>query len=168
MRVREHVWRVCFSYAVLWKVLDPKMKISSTDNVVPQWCQTKSWHSMFCFVDTILMISAYVHRYARDYFDEIELQHQEAKIGQPIIKELVSKLQFLSQVGLGYLDLSRTSKTLSGGESQRIRLAAQVGSGLQGITYILDEPSIGLHPTDQGKLLDALERLRDNGNSVLV
>src|SRR4029077_8097728 len=89
-------------------------------------------------------------------------------IAKDVVKEIRERLQFLLNVGLTYLTLSRPSKTLSGGESQRIRLATQIGSQLQGITYILDEPSIGLHQRDNHRLIDALKNLRDIGNSVLV
>lgn len=89
-------------------------------------------------------------------------------IASEILKEVQSKVQFLVDVGLDYLNLNRTSKTLSGGESQRIRLATQIGSQLVGVLYILDEPSIGLHPRDNKKLIDSLIKLKDNGNSVIV
>ncbi len=105
---------------------------------------------------------------ARAFFAALHLEGDEALIGAPLVRELVARLGFLEQVGLGYLSIDRSSATLSGGEAQRIRLAAQVGSGLQGITYILDEPSIGLHGRDQARLLTALKRLRDDGNTVLV
>lgn len=93
---------------------------------------------------------------------------REKQIGKTIVKEIVSRLQFLSDVGLSYLTLSRRAKTLSGGEAQRIRLASQIGTGLTGITYVLDEPSIGLHPRDVDQLLSALKKLRDLQNSVIV
>ncbi len=105
---------------------------------------------------------------ARALFDQIELPEDQLKIGGPIVSELRSRLRFLDQVGLSYLSLDRSAATLSGGEAQRIRLAGQVGAGLQGVTYVLDEPSIGLHGRDQARLLDALEALRDKGNSVIV
>ena len=89
-------------------------------------------------------------------------------IATELLKEIRARLQFLDQVGLGYLALDRKAPTLSGGESQRIRLAAQIGSGLSGVLYVLDEPSIGLHPRDNIKLLGALETLRDKGNTVVV
>ena len=89
-------------------------------------------------------------------------------MGEPILREVRARLQFLDQVGLGYISIDRSAATLSGGEAQRIRLASQVGAGLQGVTYILDEPSIGLHPRDLNRLLGALEALRDKGNTVLV
>ena len=89
-------------------------------------------------------------------------------IAKDILKEIRERLQFLLDVGLTYLTLDRPTRTLSGGESQRIRLATQIGSQLQGITYILDEPSIGLHQRDNHRLIEALRNLRDIGNSVLV
>ena len=105
---------------------------------------------------------------ARAFFDGVHLEGNEQTIGAPLLKELRARLSFLEDVGLGYLGIDRSAATLSGGEAQRIRLAGQVGAGLQGVTYVLDEPSIGLHGRDQARLLDALVRLRDQGNSVLV
>lgn len=105
---------------------------------------------------------------AAAFFAGVELSPAEARVGTPILKELRSRVGFLEQVGLGYLTLDRSAATLSGGEAQRIRLAGQVGSGLQGVTYVLDEPSIGLHGRDHGRLIEALLRLRDQGNTVLV
>lgn len=99
---------------------------------------------------------------------ELRISNKQATIGKDVLKEIRERLQFLLDVGLTYLTLGRPSKTLSGGESQRIRLATQIGSQLQGITYILDEPSIGLHQRDNHRLIDALKNLRDIGNSVLV
>ena len=94
--------------------------------------------------------------------------HKQNAIAKDVLKEIRERLQFLLDVGLTYLSLNRPSKSLSGGESQRIRLATQIGSQLQGITYILDEPSIGLHQRDNQRLIGALQNLRDIGNSVLV
>ncbi|MFZ9388884.1 MAG: excinuclease ABC subunit UvrA [Chitinophagaceae bacterium] len=104
------------------------------------------------------------------WFDGIELmlENKQKAIAKDVLKEIRERLQFLLDVGLTYLTLNRSSKTLSGGESQRIRLATQIGSQLQGITYILDEPSIGLHQRDNHRLIEALQHLRDIGNSVLV
>jgi excinuclease ABC subunit A len=104
------------------------------------------------------------------WFDGIELRisDKQKTIARDVLKEIRERLQFLLNVGLSYLSLNRPSKSLSGGESQRIRLATQIGSQLQGITYILDEPSIGLHQRDNHRLIDALKNLRDIGNSVLV
>ncbi len=99
---------------------------------------------------------------------ELSLDPKQLKIGQHILKEINERLNFLLNVGLDYLTLSRESGTLSGGESQRIRLASQIGSGLTGVLYVLDEPSIGLHQKDNIKLIDALKRLRDLGNTVIV
>ncbi|MGE3140495.1 MAG: excinuclease ABC subunit UvrA [Thermoleophilia bacterium] len=102
------------------------------------------------------------------FFEGLELGATQAFIGARIIQEIVERLRFLDDVGVGYLDLARAAGTLSGGEAQRIRLATQIGSGLVGVLYILDEPSIGLHQRDNRKLITTLERLRDQGNSVLV
>ncbi|MGQ0614816.1 MAG: excinuclease ABC subunit UvrA [Planctomycetaceae bacterium] len=104
---------------------------------------------------------------ARD-LGAVELKGNENLIGREILKELKARLSFLQEVGLGYLTLDRSAATLAGGEAQRIRLASQVGAGLKGVTYVLDEPSIGLHSRDNGRLLVALKRLRDSGNTVLV
>lgn len=101
-------------------------------------------------------------------FAGLTLEGDERDIGATLLQEIRGRLGFLAEVGLGYLTLDRGAATLSGGEAQRIRLAAQVGSALQGVTYILDEPSIGLHPRDNLRLLEALRQLRDRGNSVLV
>jgi len=96
------------------------------------------------------------------------LSEPQLKIAQPIVKEIINRIQFLIDVGLDYLTLSREAGTLSGGEEQRVRLATQIGSKLTGVLYILDEPSVGLHPRDQGKLVDTLKKLRDLGNTVIV
>ncbi|MDR1071400.1 MAG: excinuclease ABC subunit UvrA, partial [Rickettsiales bacterium] len=96
------------------------------------------------------------------------LDKKENEIATPILREITSRLQFLKNVGLGYLTLARLAGTLSGGESQRIRLASQIGSGLSGVLYVLDEPSIGLHQSDNDKLLDSLKELRDKDNTVIV
>ncbi len=97
-----------------------------------------------------------------------KLDKNESKIAEGVIKEIYDRLNFLNRVGLDYLTLSRASKTLSGGESQRIRLASQIGSGLTGVLYVLDEPSIGLHQKDNNQLIDTLYKLRDLGNTVIV
>ncbi len=102
------------------------------------------------------------------FFQKLKLNTQEKIIGDRIIKEVISRLEFLDKVGLGYLTLSRSAHTLSGGEAQRIRLASQIGSQLVGVLYILDEPSIGLHARDNSKLLETLLYLRDLGNTVVV
>ena len=105
---------------------------------------------------------------ALEFVGQLKLTEKEQIIGAEIIKEINERLNFLKSVGLGYLTLSRSSGTLSGGESQRIRLATQIGSSLMGVLYILDEPSIGLHQRDNEKLLATLKRLRDLGNTVIV
>lgn len=102
------------------------------------------------------------------FIKSIKLSEKDLLIASPILKEINNRLQFLQNVGLEYLTLSRSSGTLSGGESQRIRLATQIGSALMGVLYVLDEPSIGLHQRDNNKLIDALKNLRDAGNSVIV
>ena len=106
---------------------------------------------------------------ALDLFNnKLQLTEQEMMIARLVLKEIKSRLGFMSNVGLNYLELSRAANTLSGGEAQRIRLATQIGAGLQGVLYVLDEPSIGLHQRDNDRLIDTLKRLRDLGNSVLV
>ena len=103
-----------------------------------------------------------------EFFDHLELTDTEREIAREILKEIGSRLRFLKDVGLGYLTLSRSAATLSGGEAQRIRLATQIGSALTGVLYVLDEPSIGLHQRDNQKLIDTLKKLRDLGNTVIV
>jgi len=103
-----------------------------------------------------------------DYFDNLKLPGNRGEIAEKILKEIRDRLQFLVNVGLDYLNLERSAETLSGGEAQRIRLASQIGAGLVGVMYVLDEPSIGLHQRDNERLLSTLTRLRDLGNTVLV
>ncbi len=103
-----------------------------------------------------------------DFFERLELSERESVIGAPIVKEIRERLRFLVDVGLDYLTLERGTSSLSGGEAQRIRLATQIGAGLMGVLYILDEPSIGLHQRDNERLIATLERLRDLGNTVIV
>lgn len=105
---------------------------------------------------------------ALQFFDQLVLDETRQKIAQMVLKEICARLKFLVDVGLGYLTLNRSAGTLSGGEAQRIRLATQIGSGLTGVLYILDEPSIGLHQRDNAKLIATLERLRDVGNTLIV
>ena len=104
----------------------------------------------------------------QEFFQQVEFSDRERTIGQQVLKEIQARLGFLAKVGLEYLTLSRAAGTLSGGEAQRIRLATQIGSGLVGVLYILDEPSIGLHQRDNNKLLEALKNLRNMGNTLLV
>jgi excinuclease ABC subunit A len=115
-------------------------------------------------------ISALSIAEAGQWFEDLpnHLNEQQTAIAVRILKEINDRLTFLNAVGLGYLTLSRTSGTLSGGESQRIRLASQIGSGLTGVLYVLDEPSIGLHQKDNERLLETLKKLRDLGNTVIV
>ncbi|MGN1227009.1 MAG: excinuclease ABC subunit UvrA, partial [Christensenellales bacterium] len=103
-----------------------------------------------------------------DFIKNLQLDEEKTQIAEPILKEIISRNTFLIDVGLGYLTLSRMAGTLSGGESQRIRLATQIGSGLTGVLYVLDEPSIGLHQRDNDKLLATMFRLRDLGNTLIV
>ncbi len=103
-----------------------------------------------------------------EFFESLQLSDRDKEISVSVLKEITNRIRFLTDVGLHYLSLSRTAGTLSGGEAQRIRLASQIGSGLVGALYVLDEPSIGLHQRDNGRLLATLERLRDMGNSIIV
>ena len=103
-----------------------------------------------------------------DYFKTLQMSGAKGEIAAKVVREIGLRLKFLNDVGLNYLSLDRSAETLSGGESQRIRLASQIGSGLTGVMYVLDEPSIGLHQRDNDRLIDTLKHLRDIGNSVLV
>jgi excinuclease ABC subunit A len=116
----------------------------------------------------IMEVTEFTISEALDFFSGLSLTEREKLIARQILKEIRERLSFLVNVGLDYLTLSRASATLSGGESQRIRLATQIGSRLTGVLYVLDEPSIGLHQRDNGKLLEALEELRDLGNTLIV
>ncbi len=106
--------------------------------------------------------------HVQGFFVNLKIKNNEIKIAQGIVKEIINRLQFLADVGLDYLTLDRKAATLAGGEEQRIRLATQIGSKLTGVLYILDEPSVGLHARDQGRLIETLKRLRDLGNSITV
>src|SRR5512144_2602268 len=116
----------------------------------------------------IYELSSWPLKQAMEYFSRLTLPGHKAAIADKIIKEIVSRLNFLNNVGLDYLSLDRSAETLSGGEAQRIRLASQIGSGLTGVMYVLDEPSIGLHQRDNARLLATLKHLRDLGISVIV
>ncbi|MCC2634474.1 MAG: uvrA1, partial [Ramlibacter sp.] len=107
-------------------------------------------------------------RESHAYFEHLKLQGAKAEIADKVVREIGNRLKFLNDVGLNYLSLDRSAETLSGGEAQRIRLASQIGSGLTGVMYVLDEPSIGLHQRDNDRLIGTLQHLRDLGNSVLV
>ncbi|MFO8080632.1 MAG: excinuclease ABC subunit UvrA [Armatimonadota bacterium] len=113
-------------------------------------------------------ISSMTAERALEFFEELDLSESDAALCAELLDEVRSRLHFMVEVGVGYLTLDRTAPSLAGGEAQRIRLATQLGSGLAGILYILDEPSIGLHPVDHDRLLNVLERLRDFGNTVIV
>ena len=116
----------------------------------------------------IFEISGWPLRDALGYFQTLRLEGSKREIADKVIKEIVARLMFLNNVGLDYLSLERSAETLSGGEAQRIRLASQIGSGLTGVMYVLDEPSIGLHQRDNDRLISTLKHLRDLGNSVIV
>ena len=113
-------------------------------------------------------ISAMSVQESHDFFNNLNLSRMDTQISDQILKEICQRLSFLINVGLSYLTLDRSAATLSGGEAQRIRLATQIGSQLMGVLYILDEPSIGLHPRDNNRLLNTLKALRNIGNSILV
>ncbi len=124
--------------------------------------------NVFIGDESLPALAALPIRAAHGFFARIELGGARAEIAKRILREITQRLRFLVDVGLDYLSLDRAAETLSGGEAQRIRLASQIGAGLVGVTYILDEPSIGLHQRDNRRLLDTLERLRDLGNTVIV
>ena len=124
--------------------------------------------NVFIGDETIHRLTAMPVNRARIFFEGLELKGWRAEIAQKILTEINARLGFLINVGLDYLSLSRAAETLSGGEAQRIRLASQIGSGLVGVMYVLDEPSIGLHQRDNGRLLETLYHLRDLGNTVIV
>ena len=105
---------------------------------------------------------------AAEALNHFQFKGRDAIVAKDVLREVIQRLRFLDQVGLGYLGLNRSATTLSGGEAQRIRLASQLGSNLRGVLYVLDEPTIGLHQRDNVKLLDTLENLRDQGNSLIV
>ena len=123
---------------------------------------------MFVSGQPIYAISRMPLNAAREFFAGLQLSGAKAAIAEKIVAEIVNRLQFLNNVGLDYLSLDRSAETLSGGEAQRIRLASQIGSGLTGVMYVLDEPSIGLHQRDNHRLLSTLKTLRDIGNTVIV
>ena len=135
-------------------------------------CQGKRLCPEACAVTindmSIVQISTLSITAVREFMDTVSLTEQQAQIAQGLLREIISRLIFLIDVGLGYLTFSRTARSLSGGEGQRIRLATQIGSALSGVLYVLDEPSIGLHQRDNDRLITTLKKLRDNGNTVLV
>ena len=117
---------------------------------------------------TITAVAGWAVDEARRWAAALALEGRDAAIARDVVSEIRSRLEFLEEVGLGYLTLDRAAPTLSGGEAQRIRLAAQLGSNLQGVCYVLDEPTIGLHPRDNAILLQALARLSAQGNTLVV
>src|SRR5574341_62419 len=117
---------------------------------------------------TLQEVSAWPLRQTREFFRQLSLKGAKAQVAARIVREVANRLEFLVDVGLEYLSLERSAETLSGGEGQRIRLASQIGSGLTGVMYVLDEPSIGLHQRNNARLIGTLKRLRDLGNSVIV
>lgn len=128
----------------------------------------KEYCNVFVNNKSLPEINNYSIQECYQFFSDIQLTEQEKNIASRVLKEIRARLGFLINVGLGYLTLSRSAETLSGGEAQRIRLASQIGAGLTGVMYVLDEPSIGLHQRDNAKLLSALKNLRDIGNTVIV
>lgn len=128
----------------------------------------KEYCNVFVNSKSLPEINDFSIKESYDFFDNLKLSEQETSIAARILKEIKNRLGFLINVGLGYLTLSRSAETLSGGESQRIRLASQIGAGLTGVMYVLDEPSIGLHQRDNSKLLMTLKNLRNIGNTVIV
>jgi len=117
---------------------------------------------------TLQEVSAWPLKAALEFFKDLRLRGSKAQVAERVVREIASRLEFLVNVGLEYLKLERSAETLSGGEGQRIRLASQIGSGLTGVMYVLDEPSIGLHQRDNARLISTLQQLRDLGNSVIV
>src|SRR6201999_3142575 len=117
---------------------------------------------------TIHELSAMPLRHAQPFFESLELPGSKKAIAEKIVREIANRVKFLNNVGLDYLSLTRSADTLSGGAAQRIRLASQIGSGLTGVMYVLDEPSIGLHQRDNDRLIATLRHLRDLGNTVIV
>ncbi|HXL75297.1 MAG TPA: excinuclease ABC subunit UvrA, partial [Burkholderiales bacterium] len=117
---------------------------------------------------TLFEVSGWPLRKTLDFFNNLQLEGARGQVAERIVREIANRLEFLVNVGLDYLALERSAETLSGGEAQRIRLASQIGSGLTGVMYVLDEPSIGLHQRDNARLIETLKRLRDLGNSVIV
>ena len=124
--------------------------------------------SVFLGDKTIYDIASFSVKEALQFFTQLKLSSNDAAISKTLLKEIINRYTFLRNVGLGYLSLTRTAVTLSGGEGQRIRLATQIGSALSGVLYILDEPSIGLHQRDNDRLIETLKTLRDQGNTVVV
>ena len=163
-RMLEKLMSVTPCHNCLGARLSPQSRAVRIETLSKQWLKAHHGSSTL----SLDRLCALPIADAREFLSDLVLDHTQAVIAVELMKEIRSRLAFLDQVGLGYLSLERKAPTLSGGESQRIRLAAQIGSGLSGVLYVLDEPSIGLHARDNVKLLGALEALRDKGNTVIV
>jgi excinuclease ABC subunit A len=155
-----------------WKERYPDFFGSHAEKKTCRVCQGRrlNKHALAVTINkkTIYDISEFSIKDALAFFEKLRLTKTEQTIGETLIREIVSRLTFLNDVGLSYLSLNRSARTLSGGEGQRIRLATQIGSALSGVLYILDEPSIGLHQRDNDRLIKTLKTLRDQGNTVVV
>lgn len=180
---KSSVWKFKIKWRGIVGFLEDRYRKTESDNVrkdIEQYMSQKACSSckgsryrkdvlwIYIHGKNISDISLMTIEDVKNHFLNLKLSKTEKIIGSRIVKEVVSRLTFLSKVGLSYLSLSRSAHTLSGGEAQRIRLASQIGSQLVGVLYILDEPSIGLHARDNSKLLETLLYLRDLGNSVIV
>lgn len=155
-----------------WKAKYPDFFGSHAKKKTCRQCQGKrlNKHALAVTInnENIYAISGFSIKEALVFFEKLTLTETEQAIGETLIREIISRLTFLNDVGLSYLSLNRSARTLSGGEGQRIRLATQIGSALSGVLYILDEPSIGLHQRDNDRLIQTLKTLRDQGNTVVV
>lgn len=178
---RSHVFTSAFEGII--PTLQRRFKETSSDDARAMYEQYMSTHpcpecegarlckeALAVLIDgkNIYQVSQMTVADSVDFFSALQLTEREQKIAQQVLKEVRARLGFLNNVGLDYLTIDRTAGTLSGGEAQRIRLATQIGSGLSGVLYVLDEPSIGLHQRDNGRLLKTLEKMRDLGNTLLV
>lgn len=174
-------------FHVNWDGLFPLMQKWYSTNESPQWQEEKEtftevgpchhcqgtrlkapYNKVTVGEINIGELTAYTIEKASNFFQELKFSKSEQIVAESLLREIQSRLRFLSEVGLGYLSLDREAHTLSGGEAQRIRLASQIGSGLEGVLYVLDEPTIGLHPQDTGHLLKTLQELRDLGNTLVL
>ena len=155
-----------------WKEKFPDVFSSHVNEKTCPECNGKRLHKHALAVTiggkNIIDIGGFSIAEAADFFTKLKLADHEATVASSLLKEITARLRFLCDVGLAYLSLNRTARTLSGGEGQRIRLATQIGSSLSGVVYILDEPSIGLHQRDNDRLIETLKTLRDQGNTVVV
>ena len=176
-------WEFSKSFSGIFKFLEKKFRETGSERTrkrLEKWMKIKSCHSCngnrlnpialstLIKEKNIMDLSALTVEESYKFFNRLKLTGEKKIIAEKILKEICSRLKFLLDVGLGYLTLDRPAMSLSGGEGQRIRLATQIGSALSGVLYVLDEPSIGLHQRDNGKLINTLKSLRDIGNTVLV